>query len=125
MGEEACAVNPGVGGGPCWIPLGASRCVYCDKPGALRGPMPGERVSALDIQHGGDHYKKMPIQPWEFIAANNIGHFEAAAIEYLARWKVKGGIDDLRKAVHHIEYLIEFQEKRPKEKVWPSMGTSK
>lgn len=40
---------------------------------------------ANKIQHGGTHYKGKVIQPWDFIAANNIGYFEGTAIKYLSR----------------------------------------
>lgn len=67
-------------------------------------------MAANDTQHGGDHYKSKPIQPWDFIAANKIGFFEGNAIKYLCRWHSKGGVEDLRKAVHYIQKLIEIQE---------------
>lgn len=50
-----------------------------------------------------------PIQPWDYIAANGIGFFEGNAIKYLTRWRDKGGIEDLRKAQHYIEKLIEVE----------------
>lgn len=67
---------------------------------------------ANDIQIAGDHYKKLPIQAWDFIAANNIGFFEGNAIKYLTRWQSKGGVEDLRKARHYIDKLIEIQEQK-------------
>jgi hypothetical protein len=65
------------------------------------------RSSALDVQVGGSHYKDMKIQPAQFILANNIGWGEGCAIGYLSRWRQKGGIDDLRKAKHSIDLVIE------------------
>src|SRR5579859_7686419 len=64
---------------------------------------------ANDIQHGGTHYKGKPIQPWDYIAANGIGFFEGNAIKYLTRWREKGGIEDLEKARHYIDKLIEVE----------------
>ena len=64
---------------------------------------------AIDKQVGGDHYKKFSIQPAEFCHVNNIGYLEATAIKYLCRWKDKGGIQDLDKAIHFIELLKEFE----------------
>jgi len=61
---------------------------------------------ANDRQHGGNHYQK-PIQPWDFIAANGIGFFDGNAIKYLSRWRDKGGVEDLLKAKHYIDKLIE------------------
>ena len=57
-------------------------------------------MNPFETQVGGDHYKNMPIQPAEFIAKNGLGFFEGNAIAYLCRWKVKGGVQDLRKAIH-------------------------
>lgn len=64
---------------------------------------------ASDIQIAGDHYKSRAIQPWDYIAANNLGYFEGNAIKYLTRWKDKGGVEDLRKARHYIDKLIELE----------------
>jgi len=62
-----------------------------------------------EIQHGGDHYKRQAIQPWDFIIANNIGFLEGNAIKYLTRWRAKGGLQDLEKARHYIDKLIEVE----------------
>lgn len=67
-------------------------------------------ASSLDVQHGGDHYKTMPIQPIEYISANGIGFIEGNVIKYVSRWKNKGGVQDLQKAKHMLEMLIEMQE---------------
>ena len=69
--------------------------------------------AARDVQVGGTHYKDMPIQPVEFIHRNGIGFCEGAAIKYLARWRAKGGLQDLRKARHFIDLLIEMEEQHP------------
>jgi hypothetical protein len=60
-------------------------------------------------QVGGDHYKKFKIQPAEFCYKNGIPYLEATAIKYLCRWRDKGGIQDLDKAIHFIELLKEFE----------------
>lgn len=65
---------------------------------------------ASEKQVGGNHYKKFMIQPAEFCYYNNIPYLEATAIKYLCRWKDKGGIQDLEKAKHFIDLLIEFQD---------------
>jgi hypothetical protein len=69
-------------------------------------------MSANDRQHGGSHYQKT-IQPWDYVAANGIGFFEGNAIKYLTRWRDKGGIEDLRKAQHYVEKLIELETAKP------------
>lgn len=57
-------------------------------------------MSALREQIGGEHYKKLAIQPVEYIHANGIGYFEGNIIKYVTRWKDKGGMADLLKARH-------------------------
>ena len=68
-------------------------------------------MTALDKQVAGNHYKKLKIQPIEYIHANNIPFAEGGAIKYLTRWRDKGGIADLEKAKHFIELLIELEKK--------------
>jgi hypothetical protein len=67
-------------------------------------------MNANDEQVGGTHYKDKSIQPWDYIAANNIGYFEGNIIKYVSRWRSKGGIDDLNKAAHYLKKLIELQK---------------
>ena len=66
---------------------------------------------ALDVQVGGDHYKGMAIQPAEYIYANALGYFEGNVIKYVSRWRKKNGMQDLEKAKHYIELLIEMEKK--------------
>lgn len=70
-----------------------------------------ENKSALETQVGGNHYKDLKIQPIEFIHANNIPFCEANAIKYLCRWRQKNGKQDLLKARHYIDLLIELENK--------------
>jgi hypothetical protein len=57
-------------------------------------------TSVKRSQIGGTHYKDIAIQPFEYIHKNNIGYLEETAIKYVSRWRTKGGIQDLEKAVH-------------------------
>jgi len=68
--------------------------------------------SALNEQVAGDHYKKMKIQPVEYIHANNIPFIEGCIIKYASRWRDKGGIKDLEKIKHFADLLIELESKR-------------
>lgn len=70
-------------------------------------------VKALDVQVGGAHYKGMKIQPVEFIVANGIKYREANAIKYICRHENKNGVEDLKKAAHYIQMLIEDYEAKP------------
>jgi hypothetical protein len=65
-------------------------------------------VAASDRQIGGGHYKKYAIEPSFYILKNNIGWLEGNAIKYLTRWKDKGGRQDLEKAKHYVELLLEW-----------------
>lgn len=67
-------------------------------------------MSANEQQVSGNHYKTKTIQPWDYIAANELGYFEGNVVKYVSRWRDKGGIDDLRKAKHYLEKLIELEE---------------
>lgn len=65
-------------------------------------------MRANDIQVGGEHYK-MDIEPWDAIHSWGLGYFDGTAVKYLARWKKKNGVQDLQKAKHFIEKLIEVE----------------
>ena len=60
-----------------------------------------------DKQVGGDHYSKMKIQPAEFINKNKMLFAEGNAIKYICRHINKGGEQDLQKAKHYIDMIIE------------------
>ena len=53
------------------------------------------------------HYNKLRIEPWDFIQQNKLDFFEGNVVKYICRWKAKGGIDDLHKAITYIEKIIE------------------
>lgn len=61
---------------------------------------------------GGSHYLGQTIQVWDYVVANGIGYLEGNAIKYLSRWRQKGGLTDLRKALHYVQKLIEVEEAR-------------
>lgn len=62
-------------------------------------------------QVGGSHYKSLKIQPLEYALENNLGICEHAIVKYVSRWKTKGGIQDLEKARHYIDILIEREQR--------------
>jgi len=64
-------------------------------------------MSSYDTQVGGDHYKDMTIQPSEFINKNKMQFAEGNAIKYICRHQKKGGKQDLEKAKHYIDMIIE------------------
>lgn len=77
-------------------------------------PEIADSLPANSIQYGGTHYKKLKIQHWDYVEANNIPYLEACAIKYVTRWRDKGGVEDLRKAIHFIQKRIELEEIKEK-----------
>lgn len=72
---------------------------------------PAQAKKALDVQVGGGHYKDMKIQPIEYIHANGIPFAEGSVIKYVSRWRAKGGVEDLKKARHFLDLLIDLESK--------------
>lgn len=70
-----------------------------------------QAFSSLDTQVGGDHYKRLAMQPWEIIDALDLDFYDGNALKYLLRWRTKGGVEDLKKAIHYIEHQIEKYQK--------------
>ena len=66
-------------------------------------------MSALERQEGGEHYKRFKIQPIEFIHANSLPYCEANVIKYICRHRDKNGLQDLLKARHYIDLIIELE----------------
>lgn len=69
-------------------------------------------MAALERQVGGDHYKRLGIQPVEFVMSNQMGFCEGNIVKYVTRWREKGGIQDLRKARHFLDFIMENQAYR-------------
>lgn len=67
-------------------------------------------MSALERQVGGDHYTKLGMQPIEYILANNLEFVEGCVVKYITRWRDKGGVEDLKKVQHYVQYLIDREE---------------
>jgi hypothetical protein len=61
-----------------------------------------------DKQIGGEHYKHMKIQVTEFVAANDIPFIEGNVIKYVCRHAHKNGKEDVLKAIHYLNLLIEY-----------------
>ena len=62
---------------------------------------------SLDKQVGGKHYKNMKIHPAEFINENKLLFAEGNAIKYICRHSIKGKEEDVRKAIHYLEMILE------------------
>lgn len=72
------------------------------------GPL-SQMASALNTQVGGTHYKEYAIQPVEFLHKNGIGFLEGNVIKYVCRYHKKGGKEDLLKAQHYLQILLELE----------------
>ena len=70
--------------------------------------------SKLREQVGGDHYSKLAIQPVTYINANGLSYLQGNVIKYVTRYKDKNGLQDLEKAKHYVEMLIELEAKNEK-----------
>ena len=70
----------------------------------------GNVLPAREQQIEGDHYKKLPIQPFDYSMQNGLDPLQHTIIKYVTRFRDKGGIADLRKAAHCVQLLIEFEE---------------
>lgn len=68
-------------------------------------------MSALEKQVSGSHYKDFPIQPVEFIHKNNIPYLEGNVIKYTCRHKSKNGKEDILKAIHYLQLILELEYK--------------
>ena len=69
---------------------------------------PLEPVSTANaIQVGGGHYQTKAIQPWDYIVSNRLGYLEGNVVKYVSRWQEKGGRQDLEKARHYLDKLLE------------------
>jgi len=75
-------------------------------------------------QIGGRHYKKLAIQPWDYVIANELDYFQGSIIKYVTRWRDKGWTEDLHKAKHFLDkYILTMEEKYPHLKERPDNGT--
>jgi hypothetical protein len=68
-----------------------------------------EDINPADTQVGGGHYKKYAIQPSEFIHRNGIGFLEGNVLKYTIRHRDKNGAEDIRKAIHYLQLLLEWE----------------
>ena len=76
-------------------------------------------MSVWKKQVGGDHYRKYKLQPSRFVTENKLLYPEGCVIKYVIRHQDKGGKQDLEKAKHMIDMIIErdYEEKKKKEKI--------
>lgn len=71
-------------------------------------------MSANDKQVAGQHYKTK-IECWDYVHSNGIGYLDGNVIKYVSRFRRKGGLQDLYKAQHYLEKLIEEYQRETEE----------
>lgn len=81
-------------------------CEKCCPQAGLEKP---KSQSSLDVQVGGGHYKTLKIQPVEYCQKNNLNFCESSAIKYITRHKEKNGKEDIKKAIHFLQMLLEME----------------
>ena len=77
-------------------------------------------MSVWKKQIGGNHYKKYRMQPSQFVTENKLLYPEGCVIKYIVRHQDKGGKQDLEKAIHFIEMIIErdYKDEKEKQETW-------
>jgi len=68
---------------------------------------------ATDIQVGGSHYKGLVIQPAEYCQRNRLPYCEANVVKYVTRHREKNGREDVEKAIHYLQLLLEIEYPKP------------
>lgn len=60
----------------------------------------------MNKQIGGNHYD-LAIQPIDYIMQNGLGYCEGNVVKYISRHQDKNGAEDIRKAVHYCEFILQ------------------
>jgi hypothetical protein len=66
-------------------------------------------MKASESQVAGTHYASLPIQPSEFIHRNKLDWCSGNVVKYVCRHKSKNGRQDLEKAIHYLQLLLEWE----------------
>lgn len=62
----------------------------------------------LAVQHGGNHYKSLGIQPVEYSKANDLDCLQFSVVKYITRHKTKNGAEDLKKCMHFVQMALKM-----------------
>jgi hypothetical protein len=62
------------------------------------------------------HYANQ-YQHWDLCISIPLGYLEGCSTKYVARWRKKGGLGDLHKAMHYLDKLIETYPYNPVRKL--------
>lgn len=99
---------------PDWPP-GKPLCPQCAKEWEAKEAMRtalaagNSGSSPLFTQVGGCHYKDLAIQPVEYNQRNGLGFIEGSVVKYVTRHKSKNGEEDIKKATHFLQMLLEIE----------------
>jgi len=63
--------------------------------------------NSRDKQIGGDHYKKTSIEPWDVFLDWQLDPWLCNVIKYLQRHQRKNGKQDLEKAKHYLDFVLQ------------------
>ena len=106
-------------GGPASTWLRVKACVPTPQEGVFAVPIPQQPVAAsagskaADTQVGGSHYKGLAIQPAEYCQRNRLPYCEANVVKYVTRHREKNGREDIEKAIHYLQLLLEIEYPKP------------
>ena len=74
-------------------------------------------VSILDKQVGGSHYKKLTMQPIDFIVKAKLSYIQGNIVKYVSRYSDKNGVEDIKKCIHYSELAISLNDSGPEHKM--------
>lgn len=82
-----------------------------DTDESIMGCAPGTEVAPSPLKHqvAGSHYKQLKIQPVEYINANDLDFLQGNVVKYITRHKNKGRAEDVRKALHFCQLILDMQ----------------
>lgn len=107
---EQCRNAPFPCGVPAPNPIAALREAAAIPP---RQPFTdAPKAPALKTQVGGSHYTDMAIQPMTYSMVNGLDACQHTIIKYVSRFRAKNGLQDLEKARHCLDLLIEFEKQK-------------
>ena len=66
--------------------------------------------NALENQVGGDHYKKLAVQPVALIVDLHLDYFVGNIVKYVTRHRFKNGKEDIKKAIHYCELAVYYSK---------------
>ena len=84
---------------------------------SAEGCIPADEVMSVQMlppKGPGDstpsHYQGNGMTPFDVWDAFDLDRYEANAVKYLLRWRKKNGVEDLKKAEHYVQILIQRAE---------------